>query len=189
MRIYSLFLTAGNLSLSPRKRTENSALIPAAASSLAEFPCIFPADQGKDSRDEFAPDSPHRHPVCASRDCPQLSKFSPRSSRDSAGFWRLGSFEFEPETVSFGVDKRVCARLSLLPIRAVRFGARVGAKSRHASSRPGFANFRKTKVEVRIPSAPPLSLRLPRLLPSIWRWSEKFTRSCVLRHSGARPLQ
>ena len=41
-----------------------SALAPAGQSDIGEIPCTFPTDQGTDSRDEFARDCPHRHPVC-----------------------------------------------------------------------------------------------------------------------------
>ena len=68
VEINSLFLITGNLSLRPRKGFEISALDPPGGGSFDEFPCIFPVDQGIDSRDEFAPDSFHRHLVCRRRD-------------------------------------------------------------------------------------------------------------------------
>jgi hypothetical protein len=44
-------------------RTDRSAPSPdpEGRHDLAGVPCTFPADQGSDSEDEFAPDSPHRH--------------------------------------------------------------------------------------------------------------------------------
>jgi hypothetical protein len=57
----SLFLVTGNPSLRLRKCSGNSALDSPAASRMGALPCIFRGYQGNGSRDEFAPDSPHRH--------------------------------------------------------------------------------------------------------------------------------
>ncbi len=64
----SLLLIAGNPSLLPRKDRGISDLIRFEKSQIGEIPCIFPAKQGSVPRDEFAPDSPHRHSVCHSRE-------------------------------------------------------------------------------------------------------------------------
>ena len=57
----SLFLLTGNLSLQPRKRLEILAVVTPGEPNSGGFLCIFPVDQGIGRRDEFAPDSPHRH--------------------------------------------------------------------------------------------------------------------------------
>ncbi len=72
----SLFLITGNLSLRLRKGFGISALNPPGGSSFEGFPCIFPVDQGSDSRDEFAPDCLHRHSVCCCGDFPHLLRHS-----------------------------------------------------------------------------------------------------------------
>jgi hypothetical protein len=59
--INSLFWIAGNPSLLPRKRSENSASITPGPLNFGELPCIFPAYQGSAPKDPFAPDSPDRH--------------------------------------------------------------------------------------------------------------------------------
>lgn len=97
----SLFLIMGNSPSMVAKLLGNAD--PDGAGRAPGFrilPRCFPAGQGFDRRDEFPLNFPLRHPGCGCRDRPQLSKFSARSSRDSAGFWRLGSSDFEPETAS-----------------------------------------------------------------------------------------
>jgi hypothetical protein len=84
------------------------------------FPCIFPANQGSAPRDEFATDCTLRHSVCWCRDFPRAPRSNPRNSRDSAGFWRSGSDESEPETAGSGPRMRSSPRFSLLPSWAVR---------------------------------------------------------------------
>jgi hypothetical protein len=60
------------------------------------------------------------------RDLPLMAQARSRNSRDSAGFWRFGVGESEPETADFWVIQCRRARLSLLPIPAVRFGKSLG---------------------------------------------------------------
>jgi hypothetical protein len=117
----SLFLVLGNAPLTLRKRTGMLAPAPPGRSDSRRFPCIFPADQGIARRDRFAPDSPHRNRVCVSRDFLHMFQEGSINSRDSAGFWRLGCFDYEPETAGFRVNRRGCTRLSLFRIPAVRF--------------------------------------------------------------------
>jgi hypothetical protein len=62
-----------------------------------------------------------RHPGSGCRDFPHSSTDERRKTRDSAGFWRLGSGEPEPETAGLGLDWRYRARFSLLASWAVRF--------------------------------------------------------------------
>ena len=57
----------------------------------------FPAEQGSTPRDQFAPDSPHRHPVCGCRDFPSGSEDGSGRAREFAGCWQLSSFDPEPE--------------------------------------------------------------------------------------------
>ena len=57
----SLFLITGNLPLWQRKGWRILDQIAPGEPGIGEFPRIFPVDQGNDSRDEFPPDSPHRH--------------------------------------------------------------------------------------------------------------------------------
>ena len=102
VEINSLFLITGNLSLRPRKGFEISALDPPEEVSFDEFPCIFPADQGIDSRDEFALDSFHRHSVSRCRDFARTLGNSPRKLRDSAGSWPSSPRVSEPETAGSG---------------------------------------------------------------------------------------
>ncbi len=76
--------------------------MPQGESNCGEFPCIFPAGQGSRSRDEFAPDSPHRHPVCCCRDFPLDSRSCAEFSTIPRGFarapWRnrTGDAGFQP---------------------------------------------------------------------------------------------
>ena len=124
--INSLFWNTGNPLLPPRKRLGNSAPVPPAASSLGEFPCIFPVDQGIAPRDEFAPDSPHRHPGSGCRDFPLGSEDGSGKAREFAACWRLRSFDSEAETARCRGDSSRLARSSLSAISVVRFGAPVG---------------------------------------------------------------
>ncbi len=96
--------------------------------SLEGFPCIFPVDQGSDSRDEFAPDCAHRHSVCGCGDFPTAVGNSPKNLRDSAGSWPSSSGVSEPETAGSGSGRRHGPCLSLLPSWAVRFRRRFPAK-------------------------------------------------------------
>jgi hypothetical protein len=57
----SLLSITENLSLLLRKGWGISGLIRSEESEFGEIPCIFPVCQGWGQRDEFAPDSPHRH--------------------------------------------------------------------------------------------------------------------------------
>ncbi len=130
------FLFAANSRPSPRSWSRIRAPVRSAGRDPRGFPCIFPANQGIAARDEFAPDSPHRHWAHRHTDFPIGRSKTSGKFRDSAGFWRLGSFEFEPETASFGVNQHGCSRLSLLPSRAVRFRIASSAKtSRRPASR------------------------------------------------------
>jgi hypothetical protein len=102
----SLFLMTGNVSLRLRKGFGISALDPRGGSSFEGFPCIFPVDQGSDSRDEFAIDSTHRHLVCCCRDSAPPRRHIPRTLRDSTGSWARRVRETEPETGGFGPGRR-----------------------------------------------------------------------------------
>ena len=86
----SLFMFAGN----SIPTAWNDYGVPAARVSAGresrEFPCIFPANQGTDPGDEFAPDPPHRLSVCLRGDFRPPPTFRPRSVRDSAGFGACG---------------------------------------------------------------------------------------------------
>jgi hypothetical protein len=124
----SLFLITGNLRLRLRKGRGISDLIRPGKSDFEEIPCIFPGDQGIGRRDEFAPDCPHRHPVCRCRDFPRTSKYSPRNSREFAGFWPMCPCESEPETAHSGLKGGRVPRISLLPSAAVRNGAPVDGR-------------------------------------------------------------
>jgi hypothetical protein len=57
----SLFLSTGNLSLCLWKGWGICDPIAPEKSDIGKFPCISPAHQGSDRRDEFALASPHRH--------------------------------------------------------------------------------------------------------------------------------
>ncbi len=113
---------AQGLGIAAQRRTSS-----VGKAEFAELPCIFPADQGLRRGDEFAPDSSHRQVVCSCRDCAPASRNSPRSSRDSAGFWQGLPSGSEPETAGSG--PRRCRRpsFSLLPTRAVRIRSRFAA--------------------------------------------------------------
>ncbi len=107
-----------------------SALDPPGGSSFEGFPCIFPVDQGSDSRDEFAIDSTHRHLVCACRNFPRTPRYSLRNLRDSAGSWRSGLRASGPETGGLRAWQTLGACPSLSAIRPVR--PRRGVASRSA---------------------------------------------------------
>ena len=57
----SLFLVTGNLALCWRNGWGISDPIAPKVSDIRKLPCIFPTDQGNDRREEFLPDSAHRH--------------------------------------------------------------------------------------------------------------------------------
>jgi len=84
----SLFLVAGNSSLTQRSGSKTSAHPPPGGPDFREIPCIFPAYQGIGRGDEFALDCPHRHLVCGRGDCRRASRVRPRMARDSAGLGR-----------------------------------------------------------------------------------------------------
>jgi hypothetical protein len=117
----SLFLIAGNSSISPRKSSGNSTPIPLGPSNSGKFPCIFPVYQGSALRDEFGQDSPHRHPGSGCRDFPPGSQDGSGKAREFAGCWRLRSIDSEAETGLFRGDSRRLARSSLSAISVVRF--------------------------------------------------------------------
>ncbi len=123
-RAYSLGVRTGKLSLWLRQGWGILDLMPPGESDCGGFPCIFPADQGSRPRDEFAPDSPHRHSVCCCRDFPRALGHSPRNSRDSAGFCAFDSGASEPETAGSEPKRGRHPRLSLLPSWAVRIRSR-----------------------------------------------------------------
>jgi len=125
-------------SFPPWKSSGSSALASQGRSSFGEFPCTFPVDQGGAPRDEFAPDSPHRHRVCVSGDSSSTDRRRPRNSRDSAGFWLLGSDQSEPERAGLGLRGRRCARLSLLASWAVRIDSPY-SRNAHARDRDRFS--------------------------------------------------
>jgi hypothetical protein len=57
-------------------------------SSFEGFPCIFPVDQGSDSRDEFAPDCLHRHSVCGCGDRSRELRHRPKNPAIPRGIGR-----------------------------------------------------------------------------------------------------
>ena len=58
----------------------------------------------------------------------------------------MGAAESEPETAGLGTDGRDCARLSLLQIPAVRFGARGGAKNSVRKFASWFRGFPQDQI-------------------------------------------
>ncbi len=89
-----------------------------------------------------------RQLVRGCRDFAPATRDHPRNSRAFAGSWERGTAESEPETASSGPIARSWSRLSLLPSLAVRIRFRFAPQG---------------ILEVRIPFAPPSSLRLQRL--------------------------
>jgi hypothetical protein len=116
----SLFLKSGNTPGGAPKSDQITEAASPGSPDFGVFPCIFPANQGFASGDEFATDCPHRHLVSGCRDFPPSSRNRSRNSRDSAGFWRSGSSASEPETAGSGPRRRSSPRFSLLPSWAVR---------------------------------------------------------------------
>ncbi len=116
----SLFPKSGNTLGGTPKSDQITEAVSPGSPNFGVFPCIFPANQGFRSRDEFATDCTHRQSVWGCRDFPRESRSSPRNSRDSAGFWRSGSDESEPETAGSRPRRRNSPRFSLLPSWAVR---------------------------------------------------------------------
>jgi hypothetical protein len=66
--------------------------------SVKRIPCIFPAEQGSAPRDQFAPDSPHRHTGCGYSELSTGLDDGSGEARDLAGCWRPGSVGSEPGT-------------------------------------------------------------------------------------------
>ena len=83
----SLFLVAGNSSLTPRSGSKISAHPPPGGPDFREIPCIFPAYQGIGRGDEFAPDCFHRQLVGRRRDSAPGARSGSPKPRDCAGFW------------------------------------------------------------------------------------------------------
>ncbi len=124
----SLFPNSGNTpGAAPKSDPITEAASPGSP-NFGVFPCIFPANQGFAPRDEFATDCTLRHLVCCRGDFPHASRYSPRNSRDSAGFWRSGSRASEPETAGSGSRMRSSPRFSLLPSWAVRIRSRFASE-------------------------------------------------------------
>ena len=82
----SLFLVAGNSSLTPRSGSKISAHPPPGGPDFREIPCIFPAYQGIGRGDEFALDCPHRQLVGVSGDGDTVARVGPPKPRGCAGF-------------------------------------------------------------------------------------------------------
>lgn len=96
----SLFLVAGNASLTLRSGSELSGHPPSEAPDLRRFPCIFPAYQGSAVRDEFVLDSPHpRESSCPSTPSTATESSVAETSRHGLAF---GS-EFPRNSRGFGV--------------------------------------------------------------------------------------
>jgi hypothetical protein len=122
----SLFVIAGNPSLRQRKGMRISALAPSRQSSCGGNPCISPAHQGLQHRDEFPPDCPHRQLVRVTGDGDAGMPMAPKTPC-IRGVLGEGPGEGEPETGGCGLGRRRGAGLCLLANSAVRFGSRVAS--------------------------------------------------------------
>jgi hypothetical protein len=88
MLLNSLFPNLGKSPVSTPTRGRIREIGPVAKAEFARFPCTFPAYQGFQARDEFAPDCLHRQLVRVIRDCDAGRPMAPQNPVYTRGFGR-----------------------------------------------------------------------------------------------------
>jgi len=141
----SLFPNLGKSPVSAPTRGRMREIGPVGNSELWRFPCVCPADQGFRSRDEFAPDCPHRQPVRVVGDGETEARVEPPKTPWLRGVMGERPGEAEPETAGSRRGRRRGPCLSVLPGSAVRLRRRFASaktEANHLSHRPSFRRLR-----------------------------------------------